>query len=354
MKVLFLVPYPVGEAASQRFRFEQYFDLLRANDIDFKISPFLDKKAWDILYLKGHFFQKFAAIVRGKMRRLSDLFSMGKYDYVFVHREVFPIGPPIFEFLITKILRKKVIFDFDDAIWIPNHSDHNRFMFFLKRFGNVTTLIKWAYKVSCGNEYLADYSRQFNDNVVYNPTTIDTENYHNQVKNQDSENFVIGWTGSHSTLQYLNDLVPVLKNLETEYDFQLHVISDRSPDFQLNSLVWKKWKKETEIEDLLQFNVGLMPLTVDKWSEGKCGFKALQYMALGIPAIVSPVGVNCKVVDHGVNGFVCSSPEEWENTLALLMTDRKHPKEISTATRQKIVNHYSVHSNAENFLKLFS
>ena len=354
MKVLFLVPYPVGEAASQRFRFEQYFNLLKKNNIDFTVSPFLDKEAWKILYLKGHFFQKLAGIFRGKMRRLKDLLRMRGYDYIFVHREVFPVGPPVFEFIITKVLGKKVIYDFDDAIWIPNHSDHNRFMYFLKRFGNVTTLIKWAYKVSCGNEYLADYSRKYNANVVYNPTTIDTENYHNRVKEQESGTFVIGWTGSHSTLQYLNDLVPVFKNLETEYKFQLHVISDRSPDFQLNSLVWKKWKKETEIEDLIQFNVGLMPLRADKWSEGKCGFKALQYMALGIPAIVSPVGVNSRIVDHGVNGYICSSPEEWENTLALLISDRHHLREISTATRKKIEDHYSVKANAQNFLNLFS
>jgi glycosyltransferase involved in cell wall biosynthesis len=165
---------------------------------------------------------------------------------------------------------------------------------------------------------------------------------------------VIGWTGSHSTLQYLNDLVPVLRELEKEYVFQLHIVCDRSPDFQLNSLIWKKWKKETEIDDLLQFSVGLMPLTEDKWSEGKCGFKALQYMALGIPAIVSPVGVNSRIVDHGINGYICSSPEEWENTLALLMSDRQHLKEISATTRQKIVDEFSVKSNAANFLNLFS
>ena len=354
MKILFLVPYPVGEAASQRFRFEQYFDLLRQNNLEFDVSPFLDKKSWDILYQRGHFFQKLAGILRGKFRRIRDLFRMGRYDYVFIHREIFPVGPPVFEFIITKILRKKVIFDFDDAIWIPNHSDQNRFMYFLKRFKNATTLIKWSYKISCGNEYLARYSRQFNSNVVYNPTTIDTVNYHNRVRSNDSSHFVIGWTGSHSTLQYLNELVPVLKNLEEEYSFQLHVISDRSPDFHLNSLVWKKWKKETEIEDLLQFNVGLMPLTADKWSEGKCGFKALQYMALGIPALVSPVGVNTRIVDHGINGYICSSPEEWENTFAHLMTDREHLNKISSATRQKIEKYYSVSSNSENFLNLFT
>lgn len=354
MKILFLVPYPVGEAASQRFRFEQYFDLLRRNNIHFDVSPYLDKKSWDILYRRGHFLRKFAGIIRGKFRRIRDVLRMGRYDYIFIHREIFPVGPPVFEFIITKILRKKVIFDFDDAIWIPNHSDHNRFMFFLKRFKNATTLIKWSYKISCGNEYLAHYSRQHNNNVVYNPTTIDTENYHNRVRNNDSPHFVIGWTGSHSTLQYLNELVPVLKNLEEEYSFQLHVICDRSPDFHLNSLVWKKWKKETEIEDLLQFDVGLMPLTADKWSEGKCGFKALQYMALGIPALVSPVGVNTSIVDHGINGYICSSPEEWENTLAHLMTNRAHLKEISAATRQKIEKYYSVKSNSENFLNLFS
>ncbi len=106
-------------------------------------------------------------------------------------------------------------------------------------------------------------------------------------------------------------LVPVFKELEKTEEFELQVICDVAPKFKLKSCKYLPWKKETEIEDLLNFNVGLMPLPDDIWSKGKCGFKALQYMALGIPAVVSDVGVNAQIVDHGINGCVCKSIEDW-------------------------------------------
>jgi glycosyltransferase involved in cell wall biosynthesis len=131
------------------------------------------------------------------------------------------------------------------------------------------------------------------------------------------------------------------------------VISDIPPEFELKSLVFRKWNKDTEISDLLLFNVGVMPLLDDKWANGKCGFKALQYMALGIPALVSPVGVNTQIVDDGMNGFVCNSADEWENSLRLLLSNRSELERISSNTRKKIELSYSVKSNTANFLQLF-
>jgi glycosyltransferase involved in cell wall biosynthesis len=354
MNLLFLVPYPLGVAPSQRFRFEQYFSALEKNNISFVIVPFLDDKVWDILYQKRNFVHKIFAVLKGFIKRYLLLFSLGKYDYVFIHREAAPVGPPILEWLIAKVFRKKIIFDFDDAIWIPNTSESNKFFSFLKFYGNTKSICKWAYKVSCGNDYLCDFAKQFNNNVVYNPTTIDTENYHNQTKQTTNSKVVIGWTGSHSTVQYLDDLIPVFKELEKQYPFELCVISDRKPDFELKSLNFVQWAKETEIEDLLRFDIGIMPLRNDKWSNGKCGFKALQYMSLGIPALVSPVGVNTKIVDHNINGFICNTNEEWEKYLAQLLSDENKLKELSAKTREKIISKYSVQSNTDNFLLLFA
>jgi glycosyltransferase involved in cell wall biosynthesis len=115
-----------------------------------------------------------------------------------------------------------------------------------------------------------------------------------------------------------------------------------------------KWKKDTEIEDLLGFNIGIMPLVDDKWANGKCGFKALQYMSLGIPALVSPVGVNTQIVDDGINGFICNSEVEWKIAIEKLLTDKSLLEEMSKQTRKKIVDNYSVKSNSKNFIELFS
>ncbi len=354
MNILFLVPYPLGVAPSQRFRFEQYFSALEKNSISFVVVPFLDDKVWDVLYAKGNFGHKIFAVLKGFVKRYLLLFSLSKYDYIFIHREAAPVGPPLLEWLIAKVFRKKIIFDFDDAIWIPNTSESNKIFSILKFYGNTKSICKWAYKVSCGNEYLCNFAKEFNSNVVYNPTTIDTENYHNKTRQTANSKLVIGWTGSHSTVQYLNDLIPVFKKLEMEYSFELCVISDRKPDFELKSLNFVLWKKETEVVDLLRFDIGIMPLRDDKWSNGKCGFKALQYMSLGIPALVSPVGVNTKIVDHDLNGFICNTNEDWKKYLSLLLNDKNKLSELSTKTREKIVNKYSVKSNTDNFLLLFA
>lgn len=354
MKILFIVPYPPGEAPSQRFRFEQYFSILWKNGHSFKVSPFLSLSAWKILYRPGHLFAKLLALFQGYFRRILDLFSLYRFDVVFIHREASPFGPPWIEWLITRVLRKFTIYDFDDAIWIPNASDsNNKLTMSLKYFNNPAKICAWASRISVGNQYLGDFARKYNKDVVYNPTTIDTAEHHNITTEHGNAQFILGWTGSHSTLPYLDTLYPVLKELEEEYEFELHVICDVPPRWKLKSLRFIKWTKEAEITDLLNFNVGLMPLPDDVWAKGKCGFKALQYMALGIPAVVSPVGVNAEIVDHDINGCVCNSPEDWKFFLGKLMKDPDYLKRLAAHTREKIQLRYSVESNTRNFLRLF-
>jgi glycosyltransferase involved in cell wall biosynthesis len=354
MKILFIVPYPTGKAPSQRFRFEQYYPLLASKGIHHDIKPFLSNAVWEILYKPGRFHLKALGIVSGLFRRFALLFRLKSYDFIFIHREATPIGPAFFEFIASRILRKKIIYDFDDAIWIPNYSEANSFFSFLKGYKNVKHICRYAFKISCGNEFLCDFARTYNTNVVYNPTTIDTEHYHNTVNKHQNEKPVIGWTGSHSTIRYISEILPVLRKLEVDFDFTFKVISDLKPEFELKSLEYIKWNKNSEIEDLLTFNIGIMPLKNDKWANGKCGFKALQYMSLGIPALVSPVGVNTRIVDHGINGFVCANDSDWEQALRNLLSNRELLLEMGKRTREKIESHYSVRSNATNFIALFS
>src|SRR6185503_1467850 len=127
------------------------------------------------------------------------------------------------------------------------------------------------------------------------------------------------------------------QSLEKEHDFEFLVIADFAPKFSLKSMKFVKWTKAAEIEDLLNLNVGIMPLPDNVWTRGKCGFKALQYMALGIPAVVSDVGVNAEIVDHEVNGCVCKTQEDWHFHLSKLMTDKQYLMNLSRHTREKIV-----------------
>ena len=143
------------------------------------------------------------------------------YDFVFIHREATPLGPPIFEWILAKVLKKKIIYDFDDAIWLTDRQQESVLLRIAKWRSKVGSICKWAYKVSCGNEYLCNYAALFNKNVVYNPTTIDTENLHHPsqilypIKHPDR--IRIGWTGSHSTLKYLDEIQPVLHKILNEY-----------------------------------------------------------------------------------------------------------------------------------------
>jgi glycosyltransferase involved in cell wall biosynthesis len=356
VRILFLTPYPHGKAPSQRFRFEQYLDALPAHGHTYRLASFLDDATWSILYKPGHALAKVAGILRGFARRVGHVVAARKYDFVFVHREAAPIGPPVFEWLLTKVLGKKVVYDFDDAIWLANTSEANKIAAGVKWHHKVGDICRWAYKNSCGNTYLANYARQFNPSTVVNPTTIDTVHLHNQVRDQAAPGrLVIGWTGTHSTLKYLHQVVPVLAKLEEEgLEFEFRVISNQPPELPLRSLVFLPWRKDTEIADLLGFHVGLMPLEDDPWAKGKCAFKALQYMALGVPALVSPVGMNTEVVEHGHNGFVCATPAEWEASLRELLLDAGLRHRLGQAARATIEQRYSVLSNTPNFLNLFS
>jgi glycosyltransferase involved in cell wall biosynthesis len=353
-KILFVYPYPAGVAPSQRFRFEQYIDDLPPDEFAIDKAAFMDAKTWAILYKPGNYFWKVWGILWGFIKRWALMFTLGKYHFVFIHREAAPVGYPLFEWIIAKVWRKKIIYDFDDAIWLPNTSAQNALVAKIKFHQKTALICRWAYKVSVGNEYLGDYARQFNVNVVYNPTTIDTLHLHNRTKDQAQGKLVIGWTGSHSTLPYLKMIEPIIRDLENRYEFEFWVIANQAPALDLQSLVYVPWNKASEIDDLLKLNIGVMPLTDDQWAKGKCGFKALQYMALGIPPLVSPVGVNTHIVQEGVNGFVCDTPNDWQTALEKLLQSHELRTQLGQAARQTIEQRYSVVSNQNNFKLFFS
>lgn len=350
MKILFVVPYPVGHSPSQRFRFEQYFNILENAGHQYNAQPFYDKAGWDALYTKGNAFAKVIALIKGFARRIALLFSLGKYDLVFIHREAAPLGPPLFEWFIAKAAGKKLVYDFDDAIWTTDKKE-NAIEKLIRWRSKVRTTIRWSYKVSCGNEYLANYARQFNSNVVINPTTIDTS-YHKK-NNKGNNDVVIGWTGSHSTLKYLDELVPAIAKLEKKHPgIRFRVIANHNPAYALQCFEFVKWSEQTEIADLSVIDIGIMPLPNDEWSKGKCGFKLLQYMALEIPSVASPVGVNTGIIKDGENGFICSNENEWIEKIGLLINDPSLRQRLGKAGRKSVEENYSVVSNSSNFLGL--
>ena len=332
MRALFLFPYPPDDAPSQRFRFEQYMPLLSAQGIEIRVQPFWSPAAWKILYKEGYFLRKVAGFIGGNIRRCYALILAMRCEFVFIHRECAPIGPPIFEWLLSRVLRKRIIYDFDDAIWLPNTSHENRIAAFFKWHQKVKSICAWSWKVSCGNQFLADFARSVNQHVIVNPTTIDTKR-HQPVSVKKKRITVIGWTGTHSTLQYLDEVITVLRVLRQKHPFTLLIISNKPPAFRFDGIEFLPWRKESEIEDLAKIDIGIMPLKDDIWARGKCGLKILQYMAMGIPSVASAVGVNGDIIDSGATGFLCRTQDDWAENLERLLTDDTLCKKMGIEVR---------------------
>ena len=352
MKIAFICPYPIGEAPSQRFRFEHYLNFLEDNNVKYNIFSFIDIKGWKSLYSKGNALKKAFSVAKGFFGRLLLLTNLNDFDILYIHREAEPIGPPIFIWIAKNILRKKIHFDLDDAIWLRPEGG-NRLIEFLKQPKKTIYAFKWCDSVSGGNEYLCSKAREYNKNVYLIPTVVDTHKVHvgNKIHHAKDE-IVIGWTGSHSTLVFLRPLVSVLEELSKSIQFTFLIIANKEPDFEIPNSKFIKWNKENEVADLLQMDIGVMPLTNDLWAQGKCGFKAIQYMSLGIPAVVSDVGVNATIVDHGINGFVNNDLNSWSEYLKYLAENPAIRKTFGEKAREKIEREYSVESQKLNFLQM--
>lgn len=353
-KLLILCPYPTGTAASQRFRFEQYIPALEANGFEVTQASFWDDATWKVLYKPGHRAQKVRGTIAGFLRRLSLVLRSGEYDYVFIHLEATPIGPPIVEALLL-LLRKRLVYDIDDAIFMARTSKSNRIVSALRWRSKVGFVAKHSYKVTAVNPFLEEWAKQFNEHVVLVPTTIDPE-YHRPAREPESHPVpVLGWTGSHSTAPYLDFIRPVLAELQKEHRFRLRVICDVDPGFpEISDYEFVKWREESEIRDLQSIDIGLMPVPDTTWARGKVGFKAIQYSAVGIPPIVSDVGSGREVVDDGRTGLVVpNEPEAWRQALIRLISDPALRRQMGEAARAHVLARYSIPAQTPTYVGLF-
>ncbi len=352
--ILFLVAHRLGRSPGQRFRFEQYLDYLKSNGFDFHISYLINEKDDEVFYAKGKYFAKAVILFKSIKQRWKDINLANNYDIVFLYREAHMLGSTFFE----KRLRKKsckLILDFDDSIWLNDVSKGNQNLAFLKRPSKVKRIIKYSDLIITGNSYLADYAKQYNSNVAIVPTTLDTE-YYKPLEKTQNDKICIGWTGSSTTLKHYALAYPVLNELYKRYGDRIcfRVISDVPFDSDLPALDNVSWRKSTEVSDLNVVDIGIMPLPNDDWSKGKCGFKGLQYMALEIPAVMSPVGVNTEIVYDGVNGFLADSDEEWIEKLCKLIDSAELRKKLGIAGRETVIKRYSFNSQKDYYLSLFN
>lgn len=351
-KILFLTLHRPERSPSQRFRFEQYIPFLVQNGFECRHSFLLDEKADKIFYSKGKIFGKLVIVLKSFFKLWSLSSRADEHDFIYIQREAFMLGTSFFEKRFAGS-KAKVIFDFDDSIWLLDVSDANKAFSWLKNPNKTAEIISVSDVVVGGNQYLCNYAKQFNNNVKLIPTTIDISAYSH--KGNTNTAVCIGWSGSLTTLKHFDHAVPFLKKLKEKYGDRITIKVMGDPNHKNKELEvsYVGWTKETEVQELSGFDIGIMPLPDDKWANGKCGLKGLQYMALEIPTIMSPVGVNCEIIQDGVNGFLASTEEEWINKLSQLIESKELREKIGKAGRKTVEEKYSVESQKNSYLKLF-
>src|SRR5262249_27608145 len=252
------------------------------------------------------------------------------------------------ERLIAARGRPPIVFDFDDAIFLPNVSDANRLIGVLKRPQKVAAIIRSSDHVITGNEYLAAYARRFSSAVTMIPTSVDTDRFApGDGDRARADEPIVGWIGSPTTSSYIRSLAPVLRRVRERQPFTLRV-SGAGERFDVAGLriAYEPWSLEREVELFNTCDVGVYPLADDEWSKGKCGFKALEFMACGVPVVAAAVGVNREIVQDGQNGFLAATEDEWVDKLVRLLRDAALRRRFAEAGRRTVQERYSVRVNA--------
>lgn len=349
-QVLIVASHRPNRAPNQRFRFEQYLTFLHENGVHCTLSYLIGEKEDKILYEPGKYWHKYQFLRYAKRVRKRDLRGIDQFDLVLVCREAMMTGSIFFE----KAVHERgipMVFDFDDSIWLMNVSKANRYFSFLKNPSKTRAIISLSNMVFAGNQYLSDYASQFSNNVRIVPTTIDTEEY-TPLPKKDGNQIIIGWSGSITTIQHFEFAIPFLKEIKKKYGdrVEIKVIGDKNYVNEPLGIQGIAWAKETELKELREFDIGIMPLPDDEWAKGKCGLKGLQYMALEIPTIISPVGVNQEIIQHGKNGYLATSLHEWVDCISELIENREKRLSMGQEARKTVIERYSVEANKRKYL----
>ncbi len=352
-KILYIVPHRFNRSPGQRFRCEHFIPVLQAEGYEIRYAYLLS--AWDdkYFYKRGAYFFKLLVFIKSFFRRIYHMCIARNYDMIFIYREAFMIGTTIFERLLKRT-SVPIIYDFDDSIWLNDTSEGNQNLAWLKKTSKTNTIISLASAVIVGNEFLAEHARKFNSHVFVIPTTIDT-NYHKPIEKQECTTLCIGWTGSETTVKHFTLLENVLFKIKKKYGDRVKfmLISNNFYENKELDVQTTFWNAEEEIVQLSHIDIGIMPLPNDEWSRGKCGFKGLQYMAMEIPCIMSAVGVNTEIIEHGVNGFLAHNNDEWEEYLTLLIDNSELRKTIGKQGRKTVKERYSINSQRLKYVEIF-
>ena len=347
VRMQIVTPFP-EEGAGYRFRISQYIPALRQAGFAVSVSSFFTREFFSIVYRPGNYLRKLAFLCAQVPKRLALVRARGAYDLIFIYREAFPVGPPLIELALARPGGPAIVYDFDDAVFLGDTSEANRVIGFLKYPAKTRAIVAASTGVIAGNDYLASYALAFNAAVTVMPTCVDTDVFVPRPAPRAAHDpLVVGWIGSPTTVRYLLEYGDVLAELGRRYPFVLRVAGAGRPiDMPGVTIENVEWSLEREVALFNACDVGIYPLADDPWTRGKCGFKAIQFMACGVPVVASAVGVNCEIVEDGVSGLLARTKEDWVDKLASLCADAELRDRLGRAGRERVDDRYSLRRNA--------
>ncbi len=339
--------------ASTRYRVAAFAERMRADGHECMVCPLSSVALWKRLYEGRPKWSKLLYMVIALAGRILQLRHVFGADVVFFRGPMFEYGPPVLERIVHAIC-PRMVFDIDDAIWEPAAHVTSPFLRFVD--------LGWARKMSgicrhaiVGNRYLDEYVHSWNPDLSTTiiPTCLDMARYEPKVwpDAEEQASVVLGWAGLRDNLGYLEPIEPVLQRLAAKYRIGL-VIATRGRTYFLDGVevVNREYDPAYEADYMREPDIGLMPLKDTKRAKGKCAFKAIQYMASGVPVVISPIGMNTEVVTDGVNGFLASTSDEWYEKLEALITSVELRKRMGDAARRTAVEFYSIDASYPAFL----
>ncbi|CAN5859742.1 glycosyltransferase family 4 protein [soil metagenome] len=353
MKVLALASYPV-QAAATRYRLEQFVQPLAARGITLTIRPFFDSQLFESLYDRRALPRTAVGLLRAGMLRLGDVFAARKADVILIQREAMIYGPPVIEWLMTRS-GPPMVLDLDDATYVPYTSPtYGSLGKVFKWFSKTDDLIRWAQIVTCGNRAIAEYVSRKGTRARLLPTVVDTEVFRPLPRKEaEPGKLVLGWVGTHSTFPYLESIFPALQELALDHRFRLKIVGSGRKEVSIPGVDVEnlEWKLDREVKDFQSFDIGLYPIATtlyaDAWAAGKSGFKAIQYMAVGVPYVATPVGAIAEIGEIGTTHWCASSNGEWRDALSKLLTDRSQRETMGAAGRGHAIEHFGLAAHAD-------
>lgn len=346
-----LVPAVAGVSPGQRLRVELWARHLE--DYGWKVDfyPFEDARLRGVLHQPASPFVKGSSFLRCYARQAANIRRLRPYDAIYVYREAALIGPALLERLAQRT-GVPLVYDLDDPTFVRYRSPTNGWASLLKFPGKERSLFRMATRVITVNRLIGDFATRYNPAVTIIPMFLDVEHYR-PPESQPPGPVRLVWSGSHSTMVNVQAIAPALRRLQEDCATPVRIVGEGSFELPGVQVELRQFEVKNEVTDLHGCHIGLVPLADIPWNRWKFFFKAVQYMATGLPVVAQRMGSNPEVVEDGVTGFLVDSQDEWYDRLRLLVTDPDLRVRMGAAARASAIERFSVQAQMPRVAAVF-